>query len=450
MGYRQNDVLVAETVLEGSIALRSGRIYAEAGNSVRMGLAFANPNAQPATVSFFFTDLDGKNFGDRSITIPTNGQIAGFLDEQPFSDGSSSINGTFTFNSPLPVGIAALRVLTNERLEFLMTTLPVAELSAQSGKTVTIPHFADGGGWKTQLVLVNPSDDTIEGTIQFFGQGTAAVAAEPVALTLDGRAGDSFTYVLPPRSSRRFRTSGSNPQATIGSIRISTGTQSPSAFSIPSFKPGGVTLSEMSVPAGPTGTVFRTYVEYAGNFTARQPGSISSGIAVRNLSAAPVSLDVTSPYSESVIAIPSRTIVIPGNGQAMIFPDEIFSPADIPRLYPLDSPFQGVLGISVRAQPGTSSNTARRSVAAIGLRRRYNERQELLVSAVPAIEEAFSSETGSVSAATELLFPHFAVGGGYGVQFILLPKSRADSLSGISGTLRLVGQSGQPLNLTLR
>ena len=66
------------------------------------------------------------------------------------------MRGTFTFTADLPVAVIALRGFVNERSEFLMTTLPVAPLTAGPADTVYFPHFAAGGGWTTQVILVNP------------------------------------------------------------------------------------------------------------------------------------------------------------------------------------------------------------------------------------------------------------------------------------------------------
>ena len=51
-----------------------------------------------------------------------------------------------------------------------MTTLPVASLASTTSDTVYFPHFADGNGWVTQVVLVNPTDRTITGTVGFLGE----------------------------------------------------------------------------------------------------------------------------------------------------------------------------------------------------------------------------------------------------------------------------------------
>jgi len=102
---RQGNVLVSEASVAASAPIRTGRIFAAIDGPLRTGLALANPNGQPARVSFYFTDANGRDFNSGTTTIPANGQIARFLDEPPFSAGSLA-NGTLTFSSD--VGMAQL------------------------------------------------------------------------------------------------------------------------------------------------------------------------------------------------------------------------------------------------------------------------------------------------------------------------------------------------------
>jgi hypothetical protein len=59
--FKQNDVLVSEATVPASQAVQSGRINAEVGGAVNTGMAIANPNNAPATISFYFTDSAGRN-----------------------------------------------------------------------------------------------------------------------------------------------------------------------------------------------------------------------------------------------------------------------------------------------------------------------------------------------------------------------------------------------------
>src|SRR5262249_4104273 len=158
-GYRKNNVLVTEAGVPASALLNSGRLYAEVGGSVNTGVAIANPNSQPAQITFYFTDANGQNFGGNTTIIPAKGLLGRFLNQSPYN--VASVRGTFTFTSSLPVSAVAIRGYTNERDDFLITTLPISPLSAAVGQRLVFPHIADGAGWTTQLVLVNPTDDFI-------------------------------------------------------------------------------------------------------------------------------------------------------------------------------------------------------------------------------------------------------------------------------------------------
>ena len=182
-GFTQNGILVSEAGVPASTLIQSGRIYAEVDGAVNTGVAIANPNDVAAEVSFFFTDATGTNFRADALTLGANSQIARFLDQAPFNSGTR-VRGSFTFTSSIPVSVVALRGFTNERSDFLITILPVAPLLAGSGDTLIFPHFADGAGWATQVILVNPTDQTLAGTVRFLGRGSGDTPAQPVGLTL--------------------------------------------------------------------------------------------------------------------------------------------------------------------------------------------------------------------------------------------------------------------------
>src|SRR5262249_24846702 len=78
-GFRQNNVLVSEAAVPASSLISSGRIYADVSSTVNTGIAIANPNAAPVTVTFYFTDAAGTNSAQAVTTIGANGQIARFL-----------------------------------------------------------------------------------------------------------------------------------------------------------------------------------------------------------------------------------------------------------------------------------------------------------------------------------------------------------------------------------
>ena len=422
--YRDSQgVLIAEASVPATGLIQEGRIFAEVEGPVNTGLAIANPNDETAVIRFYFTDTSGTNLGSGSFELGEHEQTARFLNQEPFNEAlpdGSPILGTFTFESSVPIAVIALRGFTNEAGEFLMTTLPVAPLSPASKETVYIPHFAAGGGWVTQVILVNPTDSMITGTVGFLGPGSGTAAASPVILTLDdGSTGSDFDYSIPPRSSQRFTTSNPFGALNSGSVRAvpDSGNAAPSGLVVFSYAPAGKTLSEAGVPALPKGSAFRSYAEASG--MPGQVGSISTGLAITNVGDASntVTLEVT--HLNGSLAAAPETLTLPPSGQVARFLYDIFS---------LPDNFSGVLRVTSAAD-----------IAIVALRLRVNKNGEIKVTTLTPSNER------DPSTSEERFFAHLADSGPWSTQFILFSGTAGQAST---GTLSFIDTEGKPLDLT--
>src|SRR5262249_50184183 len=155
-------------------------------------------------------DANGINQLAGNTTIAANSQIAAFLDQAPFIPSGTTLNlatlRTFTFSSTVPVAVITLRGLVNERSEFLLTTLPVISIDNSSSSPLVFSHFSDGGEWKSKIILVNPTDAAITGTVTFYSQGTLTTPGAPTTLTANGTKSSSFSYTIAPRASYKLET----------------------------------------------------------------------------------------------------------------------------------------------------------------------------------------------------------------------------------------------------
>ena len=396
--FQRNGVVVTDTSVPASAPVTAGMLYAENNGPVKTGVAIANPANQDARVSFFMTDADGNMLGQGVLVVPARSQIARFLDQAPFNTGGLT-RGVFNFESSIPVFVIALRGLLNERSDFILSTLPVVDLSASRG-TSLVPYFADGGGWTTQIVLLNPTNQPMHGAIQFFGQG----------------GGASTPYTIAPGSYYGVQTKGTDPVVRTGYVQIApdnNGT-APVGFGVFSFRNNGVTVTESSVQGETPAAAFRTYVEVRDN--------IQTGLVIANPSSAQITVTLEATLLSGAPSGMSSTFTIPANGVAVNFLSEFAGFAGIA------APFQGVLRISTNASSG---------IAVSGLRGRNNERGDFLISTVPSIDESIEAST------TQLVFPQFAEGGGYSTQFVLFTGSPDWTPTGV---LRLYDQNGLPLN----
>jgi hypothetical protein len=389
-----NGVLVSETAVPASPLRQSGRIFTESSGAVRTGIAIANPNGQDAVISFYFTDKDGVNLNSGTTTLPAHEQTAVVLDQQPYLGTAAA--QTFTFNSSVPVGAVALRSYVNERGESLMTTLPVGALSSNTARragNIVLPHFAAGGGWTTQVLLVNPTDQTLSGTVN-----------------MDA----AYTYTIEPRSSVKITSAASDLLRT-GNIVITSaqGIGLPIASSVFSFVNNGITVTETGIATTGVAPGFQVFAE--SDPTQR----LQTGITIANTAASSANIQFELLTSDGQSTGYTGSVTLDPNGHMAKFLNEI------PGLQSLPSIFRGVLHIS--------SNT---SISAIGLRTRYNERGDFLISTTPAIADNTPTSTD------ESVFPQVVSGSGYTTDFILLNPAGESQ-----GALSLKSQAGTELPL---
>ena len=114
---------------------------------------------------------------------------------------------------------------------------------------------------------------------------------------------------------------------------------------------------------------------------------------------------------------------IGSNSQVSMFIDQL------PGFENLPVPFRGVLRIS----------TTGAGISVSGLRGRYNERGEFLMSTAQPVDE------NAPSTSSDLFFPNFSQSGGSTTQFVLFPRSNLPT----SGQLEFFLQTGQRMNLPL-
>ena len=423
-GFRQNGVLLGETGVPAAPFVQSGRILVVVSDpTLNTGIAIANPNDQDVTIDFVFTDtsLDVPDFAQVSLTLEANKQFSGFLSQAPFSLANGTV-GTVTFTSPLPIGVVALRGIQTPRGDFLTSALPVVSVTETSTERVYLPHFAAGGGWNTQIVLINPTDNPLTGIVGFIGTGTETVPATQRPISVGGFFPTPlYNYGIPAKGVNVFQTTAFTAQINVGSVQVNptVGEVAPVAFAIFSLVNGdNVTVSEASVPAAVTGNAFRMYAEASG--VPFESGSIQSGFAIRNIGL--VNVTVTLELTDlNGTLVDTSSLIVPASGQVARFVDEIFP-----------APIQGILRVSV---PPTET------IAVTGLRARTNERGEFLITTTAPTNEAAASTTAV------FLFPHLVDGGGWSTQTILFSGIAGQTAN---GTMRFFGTDGLPFNTTLQ
>jgi hypothetical protein len=413
IAYRVNGIVTSETAVPATPPIRTGRIYASVADSLNTGLAINNPNDQPAAIQFYFTNSAGSSFGAGSLTLAPHSQVARFLSEPPFTlsglfGSAPPAVGTFTFNSTIPVSAAAILIYTNERSEFLMTTMPVADLTqAPSSAPAVIPYFSQGGGWTTSVTLVNLTDIAAGGTLEFRSDDGSIVSTTP--------------YAIAPRASSLYNMTSTATTAQTGWIRVlPSSSAAPDAAAILSSQQNGVTVSKTATAASDPATSLRLYTGTA--------NGLQSAVTIANpaLHSATVYLQPTDsdgmPLSGPYPNFASLTI--PALGHASMVTTTLFRPGFL-------SPPAGLLRIWTDSADG---------ITATGLRTQTNERGDFLMTAIPAFPESAATSPTASS------FPTIVQGGGFTTEMVVFGNTPGQ---GTSGSVLHYSQLGAPQALPL-
>lgn len=393
-GLIQNSVLVSETGVPASPAIRNAALLAEISPGLNGGVAIANPNDRSATVTLALVDANaGAQLGKTTVTIPANGQTAKLLTElfPAFTNPSTGVfRGVLGMISDVPVASTALRISSNSRGESLLTTLPVVNLDeTPSSQIRMLPQIADGGGFTTQIALVNPAGRVLEGNIEFYRQNGNAL---PVSIKTQRVS--SVRYSIPPYGLFFTQSDGTQVDVSVGSaiVRPDTGQAAPSATAIFSYRLRDVLVSEAAVPASPQVRRARIYVDYS--------QLRNTGLAISTPPGSPLHAQLTFNRIDVTADPITTTLDLQAGGQTARFIDEMFS---------VSRPSRGVLEIS--------ANTP---FAVVALRQTATARDDVLFTTLPIA-------TPEIAQPSTLIFPHLVLGGGYYTEVILLGNGEASA-----------------------
>jgi hypothetical protein len=118
------------------------------------------------------------------------------------------------------------------------------DLATVDTSAMVMPHIAVGGGWATEVILVNPTDDVLSGVMQFLpGQ------QEPLS--------SNSPYSIPPRSSVKLAIAVQNSEV-VGLVKVIPDQDgfTPSVAAIYTLTSGGVLILASGAAATAEGNDF--------------------------------------------------------------------------------------------------------------------------------------------------------------------------------------------------
>ncbi len=132
--------------------------------SPRMEFSVANPSHWPALVRFTLFDMDG-NETERYEQIMAPGSQRHWTLPDLFN--VQDFRGSVRMWTDIPVAVSARRVTTSLRGERVENEIGYTDVRApRAADAITLPAIWDGEGIASEIVLVNPGTEAIEGEMQ--------------------------------------------------------------------------------------------------------------------------------------------------------------------------------------------------------------------------------------------------------------------------------------------
>ena len=165
-----NGFMVTECGIPAALPTTHALVYVDMTNGHDSGLALAGTTANSLSVTLMAYQSDGSTSAGSSagpLSIPANGHSAAFV-SQWISGLPANFKGVIDIAATTPFAALTLRSLTNARQDFLITTFPIADLTRSApAAPLVFPHIADGGGYRTEFILLS-SGSAVTSTISFF------------------------------------------------------------------------------------------------------------------------------------------------------------------------------------------------------------------------------------------------------------------------------------------
>lgn len=175
--FSQGGTLVTESAMSAATPTTHARIYIDQSGNHGTGLAIASPGDSGTSVTLKAYGTDGSTPAGNSagpLILKGNGHTARFV-SQLISGLPPSFTGILDISLPSPFVALTVRSLTNSWGDFLMTTLPVVDVTQPPPTPVIFPQIADGGGYVTEFIVLSAGEPAIM-TLKFYGEDGKSLA----------------------------------------------------------------------------------------------------------------------------------------------------------------------------------------------------------------------------------------------------------------------------------
>jgi len=232
---RESRMLVSEAAVPSAEPSMRTHVFARHDDARETLFLLGNPSNQPADLVFTFRNAEGRESRTTEVSLAPGAQRRISTDE--LLNAGDALEGLVSVDSSVPVTVNALAVTRNARREQILSTAPrISEAVEPTSAPIVVPRVLNGAGYRTRIWLMNPSDQTLEGRIEFF-----APSGEP------GR-GPTISYEIPAWGVYDYVSDGQSVIARNGFASVlPEGSATPRVAAVTELSDPDVLLSESRV-----------------------------------------------------------------------------------------------------------------------------------------------------------------------------------------------------------
>ena len=257
------DNIVSEAGVGLSKPTNNFIVYVDNLNGAYSGYAVANYGPSSANLTLTLRDNTGVIKDVTSLPLRPGQHLPEFAVHR-FAAAPAGFEGTIEFASDQKVAAVALRYDNSSQDVF--STIPV--LVDEAATTLYFPQVADGGGYRTNFILINPSGTATTAKLEFFADD-----GSPLALPIGGLNWTSYDVPLSARGVAHLITDGTSLDISTGWVRVTCPVAIGGSAIFQTIS-GTRINAEAGVSSSPLAAHFTTYVESL--------GYAASGLAICN------------------------------------------------------------------------------------------------------------------------------------------------------------------------
>lgn len=171
ISYSQWNVLVTEIGIGQAAFTSHARIHVDLSENHNSGLAIANVLDTDLYVTVRAFESDGITpigISGEPLLLPGKSHVAKYASEF-IAELPSDFVGVLDVSSSEEFSALAVRSFYNERGEYLVSTLQIADLNGTAPFPVMFPRVVGGGGFETKFVFIGPGGGESKVTLHLYG-----------------------------------------------------------------------------------------------------------------------------------------------------------------------------------------------------------------------------------------------------------------------------------------